>query len=283
MTRITKELSKHIFLLASSILFAFPFMWMVFGIFKTNNEIWQEPYKLLPDSFDFTKVLEMIKEIDFSIYMYNSLYMGILGTVAMLIVTILFVYAVVFLDNKFMDGLFFLVLVTYMLPAAVTYVPSYVILARLDLLDSLNGMLLTYLPNVFMAFYLRQSFMKIPKSYIDAAKIDGASDLRILRNVVLPLTTAPIVTVSVLTFIQMYNNYMWPSIIIKDSNKFLIAQGLTQYFIQDGAYGMNWSGVMLACTISILPVILLFIFAQKWFVAGISANSGIKIDSRNKS
>lgn len=276
MTRITKELSKHIFLLAASILFAFPFMWMVFGIFKTNNEIWQEPYKLLPDSFDFTKVLEMIKEIDFSIYMYNSLYMGILGTVAMLIVTILFVYAVVFLDNKFMDGLFFLVLVTYMLPAAVTYVPSYVILARLDLLDSLNGMLLTYLPNVFMAFYLRQSFMKIPKSYIDAAKIDGASDLRILRNVVLPLTTAPIVTVSVLTFIQMYNNYMWPSIIIKDSNKFLIAQGLTQYFIQDGAYGMNWSGVMLACTISILPVILLFIFAQKWFVAGISANSGIK-------
>ena len=267
---------KHAILALASIVFIFPFLWMVLGVFKTNNEIWQKPHQLLPESFDFTMVIEQLNQINFSGYMKNSLFMGIVGTSLMLCVSIGFVYAVVFLNNKYMDRLFYVVLATYMVPAAVTYVPSYVILARMGMLDTLSGLLITYIPNVFMAFYLRQAFMKTDKSYIEAASIDGASDFSIIRKVVIPLNKPAIMTVSVLTFVQMYNNYMWPNIVLKSQEKFLVSQGLRRYFISDGAYGMNWSGVMLACTVTVLPVILVFLFAQKWFVNGISEDSGIK-------
>ncbi|QUI22609.1 carbohydrate ABC transporter permease [Vallitalea pronyensis] len=267
---------KHIFLISIAIIFAFPFVWMVFGVFKTNNEIWQEPYKLLPSHWDIAKVVESLGQINFNGYMLNSFYVGIFGTLSILIVALLFTYVVVFLKNKNTNFLFVLVLATYMLPSAVTYVPSYVILAKMDLLNKLNGMIFSCLASVFAVFYLRQSFLKMSYDFVEAARIDGANDFKIIYHVIFPMNKSAFYTVGVLTFVQLYNSYMWPSIMINDDKKFLVSQGLRQFFIQDGAYGMNWSEVMLASTLTLLPVILIFIIGQKWFVTGIVQDSGIK-------
>lgn len=269
-------LTKHLVLIPLAIFFAFPFIWMVMGIFKTNNEIWQQPYKLLPGQWPLEAVARSLLGLDFGRYIFNSLYVGIVGTLLMILVATLFTYAIVFLGNKYTAWLFYIVLATYMLPGAVTYVPSYVILANLGLLDTLTGLMFTYLASVFAVFYLKTSFQKMSKDYFDAARIDGASHWKILRHVVFPLNKSAFYTVFVLSFVQMYNNYMWPSIMLSSNEKYLVSQGLRQFFIQDGAYGMNWSQVMLASTVTIMPVILLFIFGQRSFVTGIMQDSGLK-------
>ncbi|GAA0182271.1 carbohydrate ABC transporter permease [Clostridium sediminicola] len=267
---------KHFFLIITSVIFAFPFVWMLLGIFKTNNEIWQQPYKLLPAQWNLSGVLESLGNIHFSKYIFNSFYVGIFGTLFMILAATLFTYVIVFMKDKNTDLLFVLVLGTYMLPSAVTYVPSYVILARIGMLDKLNGLIFSNLASVFAVFYLRQSFKKMSSDYVEAARIDGAGHLKILRHVVFPLNKSAFYTVFVLTFVQQYNNYMWPSIMLKSEEKYLVSQGLRQFFIQDGAYGMNWSEVMLASAVTILPVIIVFLICQKWFMTGIMQDSGLK-------
>ncbi|HWT73462.1 MAG TPA: carbohydrate ABC transporter permease [Mobilitalea sp.] len=267
---------KYIFLCAISFLFLFPFLWMLFGSFKTNNEIWQKPYQLFPSNLDFALLLKNLQEIHLNGYLLNSFFVGCLGTILILLVCSMFAYAVVFLKSKNMDRIFVVVLITYMLPGAVTYVPSYIILANLHMLDKLTGLIFSYLANVFAVFYFRQNFMKTSVDFVEAAKIDGAGHWTILRHVILPLNISAFCSVGLLTFIQLYNSYMWPSIMLNSQEKYLISQGLRQFFIQDGAYGMNWSQVMLASTVAVLPVVLILIIAQKWLIAAISQDSGVK-------
>lgn len=263
-------------LIPVAVLFAFPFIWMLMGIFKTNNEIWQEPYKLFPAHWNLHEVLANLSNVNFGGYIFNSVYVGTVGTLLMLVACTLFTYAVVFMGNKYTKWLFNIVLATYMLPAAVTYVPSYVILAKVKLLDTLPGLMLTYLPSVFSVFYLKTSFQKMSIDYYEAARIDGSSHWQILWHVVLPLNRTSYCTVFVLFFVQMYNNYMWPSIMLKNQSNYLVSQGLRQFFISEGAYGMNWSQVMLASTVTIIPVIIIFIVGQKFFITGIMQESGLK-------
>jgi len=267
---------KHIFLIPVSIIFAFPFIWMVLGIFKTNNEIWQTPYRLMPSQWDVGRVFDSLKNIEFGRYIFNSFYVGVIGTLIMLVASTLFAYTIVFMESRYTKWLFYLVLIIYMLPGAVTYVPVYVILAHMGLVDTLTGLMFSYVASIFAVFYLRQSFKKMSKDYVEAARIDGANQWRILQHVIFPLNKSAFYTVFVLTFVQQYNNYMWPSILLKDQNKYLVSQGLRQFFIQDGAYGMNWSEVMLASTVTIIPVIIIFILGQRWFVTGIMEDSGLK-------
>ncbi len=267
---------RHLILMSVSIVFAFPFVWMIFGCFKTNNEIWQEPYKLIPSHFDFVRLFENLRGIHFEGYAWNSIFVGTVGSALMVGVALLFSYAIVFMETKRTKWLFWIVMGTYMLPSAVTYVPAYVILAKFRLLDSLGGLIFSNLASVFAVFWLRQSLLKMDKGYVEAAYMDGASHMEIIRHVVFPLNRSAIFTVFVLTFVQQYNSYMWPSIMLKSQDKYLISQGLRQFFIQDGAYGMNWSQVMLASTVAILPIIVIFMLTQKWFITGIKEESGTK-------
>jgi multiple sugar transport system permease protein len=267
---------KYFFLCILSFLFLFPFLWMLLSSFKTNNEIWQKPYQLFPSHVSISSFIENLKEIQLSRYLFNSFFVGTVGTLLILLVCAMFAYAVVFLKSKNMDRIFVIVLITYMLPGAVTYVPSYVILAKLHMLDTHSGLIFTYLANVFAVFYFRQSFMKTSVDFVEAAKLDGAGHWSILRHVILPLNISAFCSVGLLTFIQLYNSYMWPSIMLNSQKKFLISQVLRQFFIHDGAYVINWSQVMLASTIAILPVLLILILAQKWLIAAITQDGGIK-------
>lgn len=270
------QIVKHTVLIVSSVFFMFPFLWMVFGVFKTNNEIWQQPYKLFPAHWSLAEVLGSLPTLGLGTYIYNSFFVGIVGTLVMLLVATLFTYVIVFMRTKHTELLFALVLGTYMLPGAITYVPSYVILANLGLLDTLLGLIVSNMASVFAVFYLRRSFKKTSLDYIDAARIDGANHLRTLRHVVFPLNQSAFFTLFTLTFIQQYNNYMWPSIMLTSQDKYLISQGLRQFFIQEGAYGMNWAEVMLASTVATLPLFIIFIVGQNWLVTGIMQDSGLK-------
>lgn len=253
----------------------FPFLWMVISSIKTKEEIWQFPPVWWPGDPQWGNFSEAWNMAPFGQYIVNSVGTALVIVVIQLINSAMIAYAFTqfrFIGRNIMFGL---ILASYMLPVAATYVPSYVILADLKLLDSYEGIILSNAVSVFGIFLLRQGFLQVPKDVVDAAKIDGANHWRILWRIFLPLTLPSFIAFGLISFVQNYNNYLWPTLIIKSEDKMLITQGIQQFFIQEGGYGMQWPLIMAASTFVILPLLVLFLFAQKWFVSGIS-DQGVK-------
>ncbi|MFM2483972.1 carbohydrate ABC transporter permease [Celerinatantimonas yamalensis] len=270
-----KKAAKYLFLVISGGFMVFPFIWMLFGALKTNDEIFANPLELIPEHFHWLNFIETMQSAPFGLYIFNSFSVALLTTLLVLANSSLFAYALTLLQFKGKSVMFMLVMASYMLPAAVTYVPSYIVLAKLHLLDTHTGLILSNAASVFGVFYLRQVFMKIHPSLIEAARIDGASELKILWAIVLPQCKSALTTLSLITFITNYNSYMWPSLVINSADKNLIATGIRQFFIAQGNYGLNWSHIMAASTIAVVPLLILFMISQKTILSGI-ADNGVK-------
>lgn len=118
--------------------------------------------------------------------------------------------------------------------------------------------------------------MQFPIELVEAARMDGASNWRILWKIICPITKSSFVTFGLISFISIYNNYMWPSLITKSTNLYQVSQGLRSFFIEGGAYGTNWAVVMAGSTVIIVPLLILFAFTQKWFVSGLAGDTGVK-------
>ena len=185
-------------------------------------------------------------------------------------------YAIVFMRFRGKKLLFAVIMGTYMLPTAATYIPSYIILADLGLLNTYTGLIVSSCVSIFGIFLLRQAFMQVPAGLIEAARIDGANHLQILWRVVCPMTKSSFITMGLMNFITCYNNYMWPSLITDSDEKMLVSQGLRKFFIEGGAYGTEWPLVMAGSAIIVLPLLILFAFTQKWFINGIGGDTGMK-------
>lgn len=258
-----------------SLLMFFPFLWMVSSALKTKDEIWQFPPIWWPENPQWNHFAEAWNMAPFSLYIFNSVFTATAIVVIQLITGALIAYAFTQFKFKGRNILFLIILGSYMLPTAATYVPSYVLLAKLNLLDTYSGIIISNTVSVFGIFLLRQAFMQVPKEMIEAAKVDGANHMKILLKIFLPLTLPSFATFGLISFVQMYNNYLWPSLIIKSEEKMLITQGIQQFFMQEGGYGLQWPLIMAASSFVVFPLLVLFVFAQKWFVSGIN-DQGIK-------
>ena len=268
-----KILLRHIALICISIITFFPFIWMLSSALKSRQEIFTFPPNIIPSNPNWGIFIDVFKEAPFSTYIFNSLYVSTIEVTFQVISSAMIAYALTqfkFIGRKI---LFCIVMCTYMLPSAVTYVPCYIILGKLNLLDTLTGLTISNLVNVFGIFLMRQAFMQIDRSFIEAARVDGASHMKILWNIVFPLTKPTFITFSLISFVTYYNEYMYPSLITKSPEKFLISSGIRQFFIQDGAYGTKWPEIMAASTITVLPLLILFLIAQKWFMDGVGGTT----------
>lgn len=269
------ESLRHIMLICISIVTFFPFIWMMTSSLKTKDEIFQFPPKLLPQVFNWSNFLEVFKEAPFEVYIGNSFFVATIIVAFQIIGSAMIAYALTQFNFKGRKILFAIIMGTYMLPSAATYVPCYMILSKINLIDTLTGIIISNLGNVFGIFLMRQAFLQINKSLIEAARIDGASHWKILWKIVFPLTKPTFITFGLISFVTYYNDYMYPSLITKSPEKFLISAGLRQFFIQEGAYGIKWPEIMAASTITVLPLLILFLVAQKWFMQGVG-DTGVK-------
>ncbi|WP_116474139.1 carbohydrate ABC transporter permease [Zobellella maritima] len=268
-------LARHGFLILAGIIMVFPFIWMLSGSMKTNDEIFSHPLNLIPDSFRWYNFVETFQSAPFGQYIFNSFFVALMTTLLVIVNSAMFAYAITQLKFRSRTLLYVVVMGCYMLPGAVTYIPSYITLARMGLLDSHAGLIVSNAASVFGVFYLRQVFLKIHPSLIEAARIDGAGELKILYAIVLPQCRAALATLFLITFITNYNSYMWPSLVITSQELNLIATGIRQFFIAEGNYGLNWSQVMAASTIAVVPLLIIFIVCQKHILSGI-ADNGVK-------
>ena len=269
------ESLRHIMLICISIVTFFPFIWMMTSSLKTKDEIFQFPPKLLPQVFNWSNFLEVFKEAPFEVYIGNSFFVATIIVAFQIIGSAMIAYALTQFNFKGRKILFAIIMGTYMLPSAATYVPCYMILSKINLIDTLTGIIISNLGNVFGIFLMRQAFLQINKSLIEAARIDVASHWKILWKIVFPLTKPTFITFGLISFVTYYNDYMYPSLITKSPEKFLISAGLRQFFIQGGAYGIKWPEIMAASTITVLPLLILFLVAQKWFMKGVG-DTGVK-------
>lgn len=253
----------------------YPLLWMFSNSFKSAGDILNFPERLIPAAFKMDNFIGALELAPFDLYIFNSIFTALVIVIMQISLSSMIAYGMTqynFLGKKALFGIF---LLTYMLPSAATYVPSYVILAKMNLLDSLTGIIISNIGSVFSIYLIKTTFEAIPKELIEAAKIDGANDTNLLLKVFLPYSSSSILTAFLISFVSMYNNYMWPSLITKSKSKFLISVGLNQFFTKEGNFSDNLPKIMAANSIAVIPLLILFIVLQKWFIKGISDN-GIK-------
>ncbi|MCD4846632.1 MAG: carbohydrate ABC transporter permease [Candidatus Aegiribacteria sp.] len=249
--------TKHFFLILGGVVMLLPFLWMV------NTSLQQG---------GFSNYVEAWTKVPFGRYFLNTLLVTVLTVGGVLVTSCLAAYSFATMKYRGRDMLFLLFLSTMMVPQPVYLAPSYVILSKLGWINTYLALIVPWTANVFSIFLLRQHFRTIPISLYEAAVLDGCSRLKYLWKVVLPLSKSVIITVLLFNIIGSWNSFMWPLVVTHSENLRVLQVGLS-YFNQEQS--SNFQLLMAASTFSTMPLIILFIAAQKRIVASYS-RSGIK-------
>lgn len=270
-----KNMVRRVILSIGSFIAVFPLIWMLLS--GLNDHLMTfVPGNGKGISFTLENIGYVLFQSPVTLYIKNSMLISVVTSLYQIITGAMLAYALTFLKFRCKKLLYYIIFFTYMLPSAATYIPSYIVLSKLNLLNTYKGLILSQSVSLFGIFLLRQNFLEIPKDFVDAAKIDGATDWKILWKVVFPLARSGFITFFLLSFISLYNNYMWPALITTDSRLYQVSQGVRSFFIDDGAYGTKWPLIMAADSIVILPLVLMYICASHVIIHGISGDSGVK-------
>jgi multiple sugar transport system permease protein len=270
-----KNMVRRVILSIGSFIAVFPLIWMLLS--GLNDHLMTfVPGNGKGISFTLENIGYVLFQSPVPLYIKNSMLISVVTSLYQIITGAMLAYALTFLKFRCKKLLYYIIFFTYMLPSAATYIPSYIVLSKLNLLNTYKGLILSQSVSLFGIFLLRQNFLEIPKDFVDAAKIDGATDWKILWKVVFPLARSGFITFFLLSFISLYNNYMWPALITTDSRLYQVSQGVRSFFIDDGAYGTKWPLIMAADSIVILPLVLMYICASHVIIHGISGDSGVK-------
>jgi len=272
--KILKKAVLYVFLTAFTFAVSFPFLWMISSALKTKDEV-MNSFSLIPNEFLWGNFVEAFNGADFGQYIFNSLFTALAIVAIQIVNSAMIAYALTQLQFRGRGALFAVIMATNMLPAAATYVPSYIILANMGLLNSYAGLIISNCVYMFGIFLVRQAFLQVSRSLVEAAWVEGAGHWHTLWHILVPITKSSFVTLGLLSFVSNYNNYMWPSLITTRPQFYLISQGLRLYFIEGGAYGIKWPQIMAASTFTVLPLMILFFITQRWFIQGLS-DSGVK-------
>lgn len=272
---IIMETGRMIILVLASIFTVFPFLWMVLSALKTKAEV-MDVSVFFPAEPQWGNFAAVFFESPLLHYIGNSLFVSFVSLFIQLVSGAMIAYAIVFMKFRGKGMLFAVIMGTYMLPTAATYIPSYIILSKMQLLNTYTGLILSSCVSIFGIFLLRQAFMQIPAGLIEAARMDGANHWKILWHIVTPITKSSFITFGLMSFIGSYNSYMWPSLITDSPEMSLVSQGLRRFFIEGGSYGTEWPLVMAGSTLIVVPLLILFMFTQKWFISGIGGETGMK-------
>ena len=249
----------------------FPFVWMVFASFKPFKELVQSK-ALLPINWTTENYTEILTRVNFEVAVANSIYSAVTVTV----ITLLTSSALGFIFAKYRfwgkEYLFILLLSTMMVPFAVVLVPLYITIGDLNLVNKLWGFIITGLWSTFGVFLMRQFMEVIPYEYLDAARIDGASEWRIFFTIIIPLSTSPMAALGIFAFLANWDSFLWPLVVLNTPDKQtlpLLLAGLRSIYW--ARYDM-WSAGSVMTTV---PIILVYAFASKYFIRGM-ALTGIK-------
>lgn len=258
----------YVLLVAGAIVFVLPFLWMLTTSLKTARGVLTFPPEFLPTSFEWRNYVDGWTILPFGRYLLNTLLVTVLAVAGNLVSCVLPAYAFARLRARGRPIMFAAMLATMAIPAEVTLVPQFILFSELGMVNTYWPLILpAWFGSAFFIFMLRQFFLTIPRELDDAARIDGASDLRILWSILLPLSKPAVATVAVFAFIGSWNNLLGPLIYLRSQEKYTLAIGLNLFH---GQYVTHYNQMMAVSILTLLPVVVLFFIAQKAFVRGIT-------------
>ena len=262
----------HLVLIPIAVVMPIPMVWMLVTSLETLNETRHFPPVLLPHALVPGNYTQVLQQAPFARWFVNTMIVTVATVAGNLLFCSLAGYA--FARIKFFgrEVVFILLLATLMIPLQVVMIPTFIIVKDLGLINTLNALIVPNLANAFGVFLLRQFFRTLPVELEEAARIDGASRLSVLFKIVLPLSGPVLATLAVITFLWTWNDFLWPLITIYTPNNMTLQLGLTEF---QGTHQTATNLLMAANVMSLLPVLLLFFLAQKYFIRGI-ATSGLK-------
>ena len=269
-----KNVALHVALLAGCVVMLLPFFWMLSTSLKARNAIFADfPPRWIPAEFVWSNYIDAWTSVPFGRFYLNSIFVAVSVTVLQILTSSLAAYAFARLKFRGRDTLFFMYLIALMIPFAILLLPNFLIIRRLGWFDSYLALIIPPSFSAFSTFLMRQYFRSIPAELDEAARMDGASSLRIWWQIIMPNSLPVLGALSVFVFLGIWNSLLWPLVVTNSQEMLTVPVGLT-YF--QGQYYVRWELLMSAAVIAMLPVLIIYFLAQNWFIKGMSVGSGIK-------
>lgn len=266
-----RVVAQYVVAVIFTIVMLFPIYWMIVSSFKTSEELLRPVPTLWPENFTFQNYPNVLKRAPFGLYFYNTIVMTVFIMMGELTLGVLAAYG--FSKGNFpgKNVFFLIVLGALMVPFQVTFITVYVMTARLNWLNTFQGLIIPNLVSAYFIFMLRQAFMSVDDSYLEAGRIDGMGRISSIIHVLCPMCAPTLITLSILSFIGGWNSYFWPKIITTTDARRTIAVGIT-YLRQtfSGLETSNYNEIMAGAVLGIVPIIALFLILQKYIMTGMS-------------
>jgi multiple sugar transport system permease protein len=262
----------HAVLIVGALLMVVPFLWMISTSLKTEDQVFVLPPLWFPSNPVFGNYARLFTEIPFGRYLFNSGFVSIAVMAGELITSAISAFAFARLTFWGRDKIFAMYLATLMIPFHVRLIPIFLVMKFLGWLDTYYVLIVPQIFTVYGVFLFRQFFLNIPQELEDAARIDGCGHLRVLFNVILPLSGPVIATLAVFSFLNTWNDFLWPLVMTTSKDMRVLSVGLAQL---QNEYFTLWTLLMSGAVLATLPTLIVFLVAQKYFVQGITI-SGMK-------
>ena len=260
---------RYALLVILAVIMVGPFVWMISASLQGQGDVFRVPPKWIPDPPRFSNYSEIMDRMPFAQFFFNSAKVAGLATIGQVLSCSLAAYAFARMRFRGSSVIYIVLLATMMIPAQVTMIPSFMIMRFLGWIDSHNALIVpAFFGGAFGTFLLRQFFATIPQELEDAARIDGAGKLRIYWQIILPLSKPALATLALFTFMTYWGDLLGPVIYLSSAEKMTLTVGLAN--LQAGAMATRYDLLMAGALVSVVPMLVLFVVAQKWFVRGIT-------------
>ena len=258
---------------AIALVMLFPMLWLISTSLKSPTEnIWQSPPELLPSKPTLENFSQVWQSLPFATYLYNSILVSVLTVGLNLLFCSLAAYPLARLSFVGRNGIFIAIVATIMIPFQIVMIPLYILTVQLGLRNSYLGVIFPSLASAFGIFLLRQALITVPKEIEEAARLDGTSELGLWWYVMLPAIRPALITLAIFVFIGAWSDFLWPLIVIQDESLYTLPLGVAKLA---GTFSLDWRLVAAGSVISMTPVLVLFLFLQKYIVPTDTA-SGVK-------
>ena len=262
----------YLLLIAFAVLMLFPFAWMVATSLTTDAQLFVTPPQLIPSPAQPENYSRVADLFPLGRFLANSLFVAGVSTVLQVTTSALAAYAFSRLRFRGRDALFVVYLATLMVPMQVTIVPLFIEMRYLGLVNTYPGLLLPGIVSVFGTFLLRQAFLGLPRDMEEAAFLDGAGQWTVFRRIVVPLSLPAMATFAIFAFMASWNAFLWPLVIVSSQDLMTLPVGLSNLH---GQYSTAWNLVMAGATVSVIPILIVYVVAQRYVIRGVTL-SGLK-------
>lgn len=265
-------IAGHGLLIVFAVVALLPFVWMVSVSFKPVSEVFQGGLWFFPRTLTLDGYRQVFAQTPFFTWMTNSFFIAAVQTAGQTVIAFFAAYALTRRTFPGRDLMFYFVLATMIMPIQALMIPTFVTINLFNMIDTFAGVIVPHLASGYAIFLLRQSFLAVPKELADAAAVDGCGEIGILWHVYLPASAPAIAALAIILFVNHWNEYYWPLLVLTDEQKLTLPIALV-HFRNEGF--TEWVPTMAAATMATIPVLVLYLFTQKKFVEGFT-NSGLK-------